>query len=159
MALHAASKTSMLLGVCVPSLKRGASKFKIKRLELDMNLNMYFPKQEYVYAHDPSNLCKTGDIVLIELLPKKLTQLITHEVKEVLYPMGDMTCPLTNKKMTGIKYRDHIAAVNKVYGERPNAYNYEKAPPRGWQEDKKDFSHRETYIKYHEDGTEQPYGV
>lgn len=40
MALPAASKTSMLLGICVPSLKQGASKFKVKRLELDQNLLM-----------------------------------------------------------------------------------------------------------------------
>ncbi|XP_050305966.1 28S ribosomal protein S17, mitochondrial [Anthonomus grandis grandis] len=159
MALPAAQKTSMLLGVCVPSLKTGASKFKVKRLELDTNLNMYFAKHEYVYAHDPSKLCKTGDVVLIEQLAKKLTKLITHEVKEVVYPLGDLTCPLTGKKIIAGKFRDDIEAINKVYGERSGRFDYDKAPPRGWQEDKKDFTHVETYIKYHDDGTEQPYAV
>lgn len=36
----AASKTLLLLGKCVPSLKQGAAKFKVRRLELDINLNM-----------------------------------------------------------------------------------------------------------------------
>ncbi|XP_030757940.1 uncharacterized protein LOC115883687 [Sitophilus oryzae] len=159
MRLPAANKASMLLGICVPSLKQGASKFKIKRLELDSNLHMYFTKFEFVYAHDPQKQCKTGDIVLIEQLPQKLTMLITHGVKEIIYPLGDVTCPLTNKKVVASKYRDHIDAINKVYGERPGAFNYKNAPQRGWQEDKKDFSHVDTYIKYHDDGTEQPYAV
>ncbi|CAG9765872.1 unnamed protein product [Ceutorhynchus assimilis] len=159
MALPAASKAYMLLGVCVPSLKQGASKFKVKRLELDVNLNMYFSKHEFLYAHDPTKLCKTGDIVLIEQLPQKLTRLITHKVKEVIYPLGDTTCPITGKKVVASKYRDHIEQVNKIYGERQNVFKYDEAPPRGWQEDKKDFSHVETYPKYHEDGSEQPYSV
>lgn len=40
MSLPAIHKTTMLLGQCVPCLKHGASKFKIRRLELDTNLNM-----------------------------------------------------------------------------------------------------------------------
>lgn len=119
----------------------------------------YFSKHEILYAHDPNMICKTGDVVLIEQLPKKMTRLITHKVKEVIYPMGDMTCPLTGKKIVASRYRDNIHEVNKIYGVRPGAFDYDKAPPRGWQEDKKDFTHHETYIKYHDDGTEQPYAV
>ncbi|KAF7274489.1 mitochondrial ribosomal protein S17 [Rhynchophorus ferrugineus] len=159
MSLPSLRKTSLLLGVCVPSLKKEASKFKIKRLELDPHLKMYFSKHEFIYAHDPNKQCKTGDIVLIESLRESLTKLISHRVKEIIYPYGDVTCPLTNKKVVGSKYREHIDAINKIYGERPGAFKYGEAPPRGWQEDKKDFSHAETYIKYHEDGTEQPYAV
>lgn len=40
MALSAATKSFMVLGECVPCLKHNASKFKIKRLELDTNLLM-----------------------------------------------------------------------------------------------------------------------
>lgn len=38
--LPPAAQTFMLLAKCVPSLKQGAAKFKVKRLELDQNLNM-----------------------------------------------------------------------------------------------------------------------
>ncbi|KAJ8960155.1 hypothetical protein NQ318_003875 [Aromia moschata] len=159
MALQKASNTFMLLGTCVPCLKQGAAKFKVKRLELDENLLMYFPKHEFVYAHDPDSQCKTGDVVLIEQLPQKMTRLITHKVKEVIYPLGDVTDPLTGKKVASARYRDHIDAVSKVYGQRSKAFDYDKAPPRGWQEDKKDFTHVETYIKYHDSGEDDPYAV
>ena len=104
-------------------------------------------------------MCKTGDVVLIEQLPKKMTRLITHAVKKVVYPLGDITDPMTGKKVVSGKYRDHIEAVNKVYGKKEGAFKYEEAPPRGWQEDKKDFTHAETYIKYHESEKDDPYAV
>ena len=40
----------------------------------------YFTKLEFIYATDPQKLCKTGDTVLIQSLPQKLTRLITHKV-------------------------------------------------------------------------------
>ncbi|XP_050513730.1 28S ribosomal protein S17, mitochondrial [Diabrotica virgifera virgifera] len=159
MLVPAINKSFMLLGQCVPCLKQGASKFKVKRLELDTNLNMFFPKHEFVYAHDPEKKCKSGDIVIVELLPERLTRLITHRVKEVLYPYGDITDPVTNKKVVAGKYRDHIEDINKVYGEKKSSFNYKNAPSRGWQEDKKDFTHLETYIKYHESGEDDPKAV
>ncbi|VEN38648.1 unnamed protein product [Callosobruchus maculatus] len=159
MTLQSATRTFMFLGQCVPCVKQGVSKFKVKRLELDENLLKYFPKQEFVYAHDPEKLCKTGDIALLELLPEKLTRLISHKVKKVIYPMGDITDPITGKKVIVGQYRDHIEKVNEVYGRRKDAFDYQKAPQRGWQEDKKDFTHLEIYIKYHESGKDDPAAV
>jgi ribosomal protein S17 len=65
----------------------------------------YFSEFEYHYAHDPEKICKTGDMVLIQRLPKKLTRLITHEVLDVVYPCGDVTDPITGKKVVVGKYR------------------------------------------------------
>lgn len=56
-----------------------------------------------MYAHDPDHLCKSGDIVLIEELPEKLTLLITHKVNKVVYPLGDITDPITGKKVVGVR--------------------------------------------------------
>lgn len=39
-ALPKITNTLIILGECVPCLKQGASKFKIKRLELDINIHM-----------------------------------------------------------------------------------------------------------------------
>lgn len=120
----------------------------------------YFRKDDFVYAHDPEKKCKTGDIVLIEQLPERMTRLITHKVKDIVYPLGDIVDPLTGKKVVAGKFRDHIEEVNKVYGKLPTAFDYEKAPDRGWLEDKKDFTHVETYIKYHKfENDDQPYAV
>lgn len=123
-------------------------------------LVQYFNKDDYIYAFDPEKKCKTGDIVLIEQLPKKISRLITHQVKEVVYPLGDVTDPLTGKKVVVGKYRDQIEQVTEVYGKKETAFDYKKAPRRGWQEDKKDYTHRESYIKYHEfENDDQPYSV
>ena len=65
----------------------------------------YFGEFEYYYAHDPEKVCKTGDMVLIQQLPQKLTRLITHKVLEVVYPCGDVTDPITGKKVVVSKYR------------------------------------------------------
>lgn len=46
-----------------------------------------------------------------------------------------------------------------MFGKRPNAFDYNKAPPRGKLEGKQDFSHGVTYLKYHEGEEEQPFGV
>lgn len=89
-----------------------------------------------------------------------MTRLITHKVKEVIYPLGDVVDPLTNKKVVAGKYRDQIEAVNQVFGKAESAFDYDSAPARGWQEDKKDFTHVETYVKYHEyEDDDQPYSV
>ncbi|XP_015112785.1 28S ribosomal protein S17, mitochondrial [Diachasma alloeum] len=149
-----------VLGTCMPSAKGNAARIKVRRFELDKNLLMYWNEFEYLFAHDPNKLCKTGDTVLIQQLPERLTRLITHKVVEVIYPMGDITDPVTGKKVVVSKYRDEIKETNELYGESESAFNYEERPPRGSLEDKLDFSHKPSYIKYHEDPDKpQPYAV
>ncbi|KAJ9599224.1 hypothetical protein L9F63_010308 [Diploptera punctata] len=150
----------MLLGQCVPCVKQNASKIRVRRLKLDENLLMYFKEDEFYYAHDPQKICKTGDMVLIQELSEKVTRLITHKVLEVVYPLGDITDPITGKKVVVGKYREDIEEKNKMYGEIESTFKYDEAPPRGWQEGKKDFTHRETYIKYHVfENDDQPFAV
>ena len=119
----------------------------------------YFKKDEFYFVQDPSKKCKTGDIVLIKELPQKLTRLITHSIEEIVYPLGDVTDPITGKKVTVGKYREDIEEANQLFGKSSGAFDYEKAPPRGRLEGSRDFSHQETYIKYHEDGKDQPFAV
>lgn len=97
--------------------------------------------------------------MLVKELSKKMTTLITHSVEEIVYPLGDITDPLTGKKCVVGKYRDQIEAKIKLYGKSPNAFDYSKAPPRGRLEGTRDFTHQETYVKYHEDGKDQPFAV
>ncbi|XP_016928092.3 small ribosomal subunit protein uS17m [Drosophila suzukii] len=149
----------LLMGQCMPCIKQNASKIRIRRMELDKNLNMYFKKDEFYFAHDPQKVCKTGDVVLIRELPERLTRLITHNVEKVVYPLGDITDPLTGKKVVVGKYREDIEMANQLFGKAEKAFDYEKAPPRGRLEGTKDFTHGETYIKYHEDGKDQPFAV
>ncbi|XP_063238174.1 small ribosomal subunit protein uS17m [Bacillus rossius redtenbacheri] len=160
MSVPSAARGLLLLGRCVPSVKPNASKFRIRRLELDRNILMYFSEDQYIYAHDPEKLCKEGDVALVQELPQKMTRLITHTVLRVVYPLGDITDPVTGKKVMQDEYRDEMDDINRLYGESKNAFKYREARERGWQEDKKDFSHRESYVKYHEfEDDDQPYAL
>ncbi|KAI4492166.1 hypothetical protein M0802_009972 [Mischocyttarus mexicanus] len=148
------------LGTCIPSVKQNAVKIRVQRLNLDKHLTMYFKEYDFVYAHDPDKKCNIGDVVLIQILPEKLTRLVTHKVVDVIYPFGDIVDPITGKKVVISKYRDDIKETNQLFGESKNAFDYDKAPPRGVTKDKRDFTYQETYVKYQEDPNDpQPYAV
>ncbi|KAK9508275.1 hypothetical protein O3M35_007972 [Rhynocoris fuscipes] len=124
---------------------------------LDKNLLAYFREFTYIYALDTEKKCKTGDIVLIEELPEKVTKLITHKVKEIVFPLGDITDPITGKKVSASDFREDIEEKSKLFGENIERFDYNSAAPRGWQEGVRDFTDKDTYYKYHEDGSDHPY--
>ncbi|XP_058807364.1 small ribosomal subunit protein uS17m [Phymastichus coffea] len=162
MAVSNSVKQSLkyLMGKCVPSLKTNAAKIGIPRYEYDENLHMYFKKHDFVYAHDPQKICKTGDMVLIQSLPEKMTRLIQHKVIEVIFPLGDITDPITGKKVVAGQYREKIKEVNEMFGKSEKGFDYDKAPSRGSLEDTRDFTHRPMFQKYHDDPNDpQPYHV
>ncbi|XP_014209370.1 28S ribosomal protein S17, mitochondrial [Copidosoma floridanum] len=149
-----------IIGKCIPSWKTNAVKVQIPNFEYDENLHMHFRRLDFCYAHDPDKTCKTGDLILIEVLPEKMTRLITHKVVEILFPTGNFVDPITGKKVAGSKYRDNICEVNEMYGKTETGFDYNKAPSRGSLEDKKDFTHKPSYRKYYEDPNKpQPYGI
>ncbi|KAG8226029.1 hypothetical protein J437_LFUL004150 [Ladona fulva] len=154
-----AKKACILLGECVPSLIPGTSKIRVKRLKLNENLLMYYKHDDFYHVQDPNKVCKSGDIVLIEELSEKVTTSVSHKLVNVIYPLGDITDPITKRKVVGDKYRDVLENIDKQFGESESRFVYEKAKSRGWQEDKRDFTHQDSYIKYHESEEDQPYAV
>lgn len=98
-------------------------------------------------------------IVLVKELPEKLTRQITHSVEKIVFQYGDITDPITGKPVVVGQYRDQISMSNETFGKSDTAFDYEKAPPRGRLEGTRDFSHQETYIKWNEDGKDQPFAV
>lgn len=120
-------------------------------------LIQYFREDEFVFAHDPEKVCKTGDIVLVRELAEKLTTLITHKVEKVVYPLGDIVDPITGKLVVVGKYRDQIEEANRLFGKSDSGFDYNKAPPRGRLEGDRDLTDKETYRKYHDDGVDDPY--
>lgn len=98
-------------------------------------------------------------IVLVKELPEKLTRQITHSIEKVVFQYGDITDPISGKKVVVGLYRDQINAANETFGKSDSAFDYDKAPPRGRLEGTRDFSHQETYIKWNEDGKDQPFAV
>lgn len=67
--------------------------------------------------------------------------------------------PITGKSVVVGKYREDIEAANELFGKSDSGFDYKKAPPRGRMEGKRDFSNEETYVKWHEDGKDQPYAL
>ncbi len=92
-------------------------------------------------------------------LPEKLTRQITHSIEKVVFKYGDIVDPLTNKSVVVGQYRDQINVANETFGKSKTAFDYDKAPPRGRLEGTRDFTHQETYIKWNEDGKDQPFAV
>ncbi|XP_011169220.1 28S ribosomal protein S17, mitochondrial [Solenopsis invicta] len=156
MAAKAASKTALryFLGTCVPSSKQNAAKVRVPRLQFDDYIHMYFKEHDFVYAHDPKKLCKTGDVILIKTLPEKLTRLITHEVVEVVQPLGDIVDPVTGKEVVASRYREDIEEEAKLIGKTNSAFDYSKASRRGRLEGIRDFTHKKMYVKYYEDAND-----
>ncbi|CAK9830839.1 28S ribosomal protein S17, mitochondrial [Anthophora retusa] len=161
MAANTLTKQTLtyLLGVCVPSFKRNATKIRISRMDFDEHLLTYFTKYEFVYAADPEKRCKTGDTVLIQNLPEKLTRIITHKVVDVVFPLGDIVDPVSGKMIVAGKYRETIHEDAKLYGELDSMYRYDEVPQRGSMENKRDFSSRKIYVKYDKNLNSDPYAV
>ncbi|XP_050709770.1 28S ribosomal protein S17, mitochondrial-like [Eriocheir sinensis] len=144
---------ALLIGQCIAHKTPNAAKVRVKRLKFDDNLNMYFRKHTNYFAHDPEGVCKTGDIVLIKEMPEKVTVLITHSLVKKVYAFGDITDPITGKKVVVGQYRDHVEQRNEMFGvaeDGSGGFKYAKAPDRGWQEGKTDFTHKVGYQKWHE---------
>lgn len=116
----------------------------------------FFDEKDFVYAYDPEKTIKTGDIVLVSELPQKKTTLITHAVEKIVYRLGDVTDPITNKPVAGSEFRDDIEARNELYGKVDTAFDYKKAPPRGRLETTRDLTAKPTYTKYYA-GCDDPY--
>jgi len=154
----------LFLAACHPCDIPNAVRVDIKQLDWDAWLKMYFKKWVTFYAHDTTGgKVKQGDIVLVEELPQQMTRDITHEIKKIVYPYGDMTDPVTGKKCVSTVYREDMKRISQLYGENPKlTFDYDTAPPRGWQEGRKDFTHKKGYRKFHEftdrDQTEAEWG-
>ncbi|KAG0712334.1 28S ribosomal protein S17, mitochondrial [Chionoecetes opilio] len=101
----AAHRSAVVIGQCIAHNTKNAAKVRVKRLLFDDNLNMYFPKHKNYYAHDPEGECKTGDIVVIRELPEKMTRVVTHSLVKLVYKYGDITDPISGKKVVVGKYR------------------------------------------------------
>ena len=94
---------------------------------------------------------------------KPIQKPVTHNVIEKIYSLGDVKDPITGKMVVGEHYRDHIERTGKLYGEVEDTnnekFNYSRAPRRGWQEGKRDFTARKTYKKWHVFKKDDKYGL
>ena len=110
----------------------------------------YFRHETDLFAHDPQNLCQEGDTVLIKKADDVGIQDVDFAVSEVIFKLGDVKDPCSGEHVVGDMYRKQMAEIAEAYGANPDGFNYDEAPDRGWQENKRDFSSNITYYKWHE---------
>jgi len=122
---------------------------RVPTLEFDKFFKRYFRHETDLFAHDPQELCQEGDTVLIKKAEVDINE-VDFEVSEVIFKLGDVKDPVSGENVVGDMYRKQMAEIAEAYGANPDGFDYEEAPDRGWQEDKRDFSSNITYYKWHE---------
>ncbi|PVD21191.1 hypothetical protein C0Q70_19359 [Pomacea canaliculata] len=111
-----ASWGSIVIGQVV---KRGVVrtdtvKVRCLRLKLDTYLNKYFNSRKHYWAIEKEDKCEIGDIILIERLPKKLTPLVSHEIKHHVFKLGSVVDPVTGKRCRATEFIDEAARELEV---------------------------------------------
>ena len=148
-----------------------------------------FSEHEWDFAvKDDKKLAKEGDIVLIHKLAEinvKAAESIsmkekaestwwelkieekgifkrkdlTHEILEVIYNLGDVIEPTSQQPVVGDRYRSEIAKTAQLCRKSNSDFDYKRAPTRGTQKDKRDFTHRKIYKKWHNFPVKDPYAI
>jgi len=142
----------ILMAKCISKNLETEGKVRIDRLIFDERQNYHFRHYADIEVYDPEKTTKKGDLVLIKRMEKPLTLEINYEIMKVLYRCGDIVDPITGKKCVKEMFRDDQKALDEIYGFAYDntPFDYDAAPDRGWQEGRKDFSHKDPYEKYHE---------
>ena len=111
-------------------------------------------------VYDRKGDCETGDTILIKKIEEKLKvkKDVDHAVEEVIYRLGDVVDPLTKEPVVVDKYRSQLKRTSELYG-KVTEYDYDTAPPRGWQAGKKDFTDKPVYRKWHNFKEDDPYSL
>jgi len=169
-------------------LKQRDLEVRIPYFVYDRYYTAFFEHEWDFAVKDDQKLAQEGDIVLIQKLEDMHVKLsesislkekaegawwepkvedkyvykrkdITHKVLDVIYKCGDVIEPTTNQPVVGDRYRSEIARTAQLYGKSNSDFDYKRAPKRGSQKDKRDFTHRKTYKKWHNFPVKDPYAI
>merc|ERR1712037_553743 len=148
-------------------LKQRELEVRIPYFVYDKYYKAFFEHEWDFAVKDDKKLAKEGDIVLIHKLAEinvKAAESIsmkdlTHEILEVIYELGDVIEPTSQQPVVGDRYRSEIAKTAQLYGKSNSDFDYKRAPKRGTQKDKRDFTHRKTYKKWHNFPVKDPYAI
>ncbi|XP_043820464.1 28S ribosomal protein S17, mitochondrial isoform X2 [Dromiciops gliroides] len=99
-AVHA----KWIVGKVVGTAMQRTAKVQVNRLVLDPYLLKYFNKRKTYFAHDASEQCTVGDIVLLRALPVPRTKHVKHELAEIIFKVGRVIDPITGKPCAGTAY-------------------------------------------------------
>ncbi|KAK6178476.1 hypothetical protein SNE40_013262 [Patella caerulea] len=92
-------------------MKRGIGrdntlKVRCLQMKLDTYLNKYFNERKHIWAKEYEVKCNVGDIVLLQEMSELKIPRITHDIKEVVFPLGMVVDPITGRRCRGTEYID-----------------------------------------------------
>lgn len=103
------SRSTVLLAKVLGGVTMKQSvKVALPQMKLDSYLNAYFRENDELNVHDPKEIAKPGDWILIRPLPTPISLKVKHELLKVVYIEGNRYCPLTGKKTVGVEFADEI---------------------------------------------------
>lgn len=104
----------LVLGQVVEFPSEKEAKVRVIKNAFDTWLQMYFKKRQDYHAAIEGHQCKIGDMVLIRQLPSRLTVDITHAVEKVVYRLGEVIDPLTDKPVSAVRYKEHLEEIRAI---------------------------------------------
>ncbi|GAA6089352.1 28S ribosomal protein S17, mitochondrial [Tachysurus ichikawai] len=97
-----------IIGRVIGTKMRKTTKVRVTRLVLDPYLLKFYNKRKTYFAHDASEQCTVGDIVLLKALPERRTKHVRHELAEIVFKVGAVVDPLTGKRVAGPTYLEPL---------------------------------------------------
>ncbi|GAB6030520.1 37S ribosomal protein S17 mitochondrial [Chamberlinius hualienensis] len=111
----ATKRAVLLIGRCLRASREEGVEVVVTNREIDTYLNMYFPEKYTFFAYDEKEIAKPSDLIIIKKRETPLTRKITHDVVKVVYPFGDITDPVTGKKVVAGKFRETMHDIDRTF--------------------------------------------
>ncbi|XP_077448503.1 small ribosomal subunit protein uS17m [Stigmatopora argus] len=84
------------------------AKVRVTRLVLDPYLLKYYNRRKTYFAHDATQQCEMGDVVLLKALPEPRSKHVKHELAQVIYKVGRVVDPLTGKRVASTEFLEPL---------------------------------------------------
>ena len=88
----------------------------------------YFSDKSHHWASDPDAKAKEGDLVLIKSMEEPQSDKVKHFVREIVFPLGNVTDPVTGRRCRGTEYIPEGGSRNfgkvKIDSEDSDAFRW-----------------------------------
>nr|XP_046266339.1 28S ribosomal protein S17, mitochondrial [Scatophagus argus]XP_046266340.1 28S ribosomal protein S17, mitochondrial [Scatophagus argus] len=105
---HVSVHAKWVIGRVIGTKMHKTAKVRVTRLVMDPYLLKYYNKRKTYFAHDALQQCTVGDIVLLKALPEARSKHVKHELSEIVYKVGRVVDPLTEKRVAGPEFLEPL---------------------------------------------------
>ncbi|XP_077596299.1 small ribosomal subunit protein uS17m-like [Stigmatopora nigra] len=97
-----------IIGRVIGTKMYKTAKVRVTRLVLDPYLLKYYNRRKTYFAHDATQQCEMGDVVLLKALPEPRSKHVKHELAQVIYKVGRVVDPLTGKRVASNEFLEPL---------------------------------------------------